>query len=86
MIDHLVETCADDLGTLKTRLDELVEQNAEIITVLWQSNRVESDQSAAFDARGSFVIIARLDIESPLRANGREAAVQAGELGFSDRN
>jgi len=81
MIDHLVETCADDLGALKTRLDELAEQNADIITVLWQSNRVETDQSAAFDARGSFVIIARLDIESPLRAHESEAAAElAGQV------
>ena len=70
MIDHLVETCADDLGLLKRRLDELAAEGAEIVTVLWQANRVENDQSAAYEARGSFVIVARAGIENPLRARG----------------
>jgi len=70
MIDHLVETCADDLGLLKRRLDELAAEGAEIVTVLWQANRVENDQSAAYEARGSFVIVARTGIENPLRARG----------------
>ena len=80
MIDHLVETCADDLGTLKTRLDELAEQKAEIVSVMWQANRVETDQIAAFDSRGSFVIVARMEIESPLREHALEGTAEVPVL------
>jgi hypothetical protein len=67
MIDHIVETCTDDLAELKMRLDQLGEQGAEIVTVLWQASRVDADQIAALEARGSFVIVARRRVESPLR-------------------
>lgn len=58
MLRHTVETCTDDLTQLQQRLDALGESGARIISVLWQARRVdEDDQSAALDARGSFVII-----------------------------
>jgi hypothetical protein len=66
MIEHLVETCPDDPAELKLRLDDLARQGAEVVSVLWQANRVENDQIAALEGRGSFVIVTRL--ESPLRA------------------
>jgi hypothetical protein len=75
MIDHLVETCPDDLAALKLRLDELAAGGAEIISVIWQANRVETDQSAAYEARGSFVIVARSGMENPLRARRAEESV-----------
>jgi hypothetical protein len=59
MNGHLVETCPDDPAALKLRLDELVAEGAEIVCVVWQAGRTESEQSAAYAARGSFVIVAR---------------------------
>ena len=59
MTGHLVETCPDDPAALKLRLDELTAEGAEIVSVVWQPGRTESDQSAAYEARGSFVIVAR---------------------------
>ena len=79
MNGHLVEICTDDTDVLRLRLDELAAGGAEIVAVLWQANRVDSDQSAAYDARGSFVIIARSAERSPLRARpaGEAAAGMA---------
>jgi hypothetical protein len=67
MTEHLVETCPDDPAMLKLRLDEIAAGGAEIISVLWQTNRVESDQAAAYEARGSFLIVARSTGEGLLR-------------------
>lgn len=67
MTEHMVETCPDDLDALKQRLDEIASGGAEIVTVLWQSNRVDNDQIAALEARGSFVIVARTRAEAILR-------------------
>jgi hypothetical protein len=66
MNGHLVETCPDDPAALKLRLDELVAEGAEIVSVVWQAGRTESEQSAAYAARGSFVIVARAG-PGPLR-------------------
>ena len=77
MNGHLVEICTDDTDLLRLRLDELAAGGAEIVAVLWQANRVDSDQSAAYDARGSFVIIARSAEPSPLRARPAGGPPQA---------
>ncbi len=55
---HIVETCPDDLVSLGTRLDELSADGARIISVVWQTRRVQNDQMSAHDASGSFVIVA----------------------------
>jgi hypothetical protein len=77
MIRHSVETCPDDLVTLQERLDDLAAGGAEILTVLWQARRVEVEQSGAYDARGSFVIVSRWSEEPVLRerAAGDEIGV-----------
>ena len=68
MIRHSIETCDDDLALLQARLDALTEDGARIISVLWQARRVvEEAQSAAYDARGSFVIITEREGPSILR-------------------
>jgi hypothetical protein len=59
MQDHLIEVFPDDAEALKTRLDELASQDHEIVSVLWQANRAENGQAGAYEARGSFVIVAR---------------------------
>jgi hypothetical protein len=66
MTGHLVETCPDDPAALKLRLDELAAEGAEIVCVVWQAGRTETEQSAAYAARGSFVIVARA-APGPLR-------------------
>lgn len=71
MARHIVETVPDDSEALRTRLDDLTAAGASIISVVWQPNRVVSDQAAAFDASGSFVIIA----ESADVAYAREDAL-----------
>jgi hypothetical protein len=77
MIRHSDETCPDDLVTLQERLDDLAAGGAEILTVLWQARRVEEEQSGAYDARGSFVIVSRSSAEPVLRerAAGDESGV-----------
>lgn len=68
MLRHTVETCPDDLAALQERLDSLAESGARIVSVVWQARRVgEDDQSAALDARGSFVIIAEHEGSAVLR-------------------
>ena len=68
MLRHTVETCADDLTVLQERLDALAETGARIVSVVWQPRRLdEGDQSAALDARGSFVIVAERAEASVLR-------------------
>ncbi len=68
MLRHEVETCDDDLTALQTRLDSLTDAGSRIISVVWQARRVvEDDQSAAYDARGSFVIVSEHDDANVLR-------------------
>jgi len=58
MLRHSVETCPDDVSALEQRLDALTGAGARIISVVWQARRTEDEsQSAAYDARGSFVIV-----------------------------
>ena len=68
MISHTIETCPDDLNALRERLDELAAGGARIVSVLWQPQRVETDQSAAYEASGSFVIVLQSEFPDPLRA------------------
>lgn len=59
---HAIETCPDDHEVLRTRLDELSREGANIITVLWQPGRSDPmDQSAALSASGNFLIISGVD-------------------------
>jgi len=59
MLRHTVETCTDDLTLLQERLDAVAGSGARIVSVLWLARLVDKgDQSAALDARGSFVIVA----------------------------
>jgi hypothetical protein len=67
MISHTVETCPDDPAVLRERLDALAATGARIVSVLWQPQRVDTDQSAAFEARGSFVIVVQSEFPQPLR-------------------
>ncbi len=67
MFSHLVETCPDDIAILRERLDEMAGAGARIVSVVWQPQRVDPDQSAAYDASGSFVIVAEQQLEQPLR-------------------
>jgi hypothetical protein len=65
---HTIETCPDDLTLLQQRLDALSEAGERIVTVIWRQQRVtEDDQSAAFDASGSFVIICESTVAVELR-------------------
>jgi len=58
MLSHAIETCTDDHELLRERLDALTAQGARILAVLWQPRRADpTDQSAAFDSLGSFVIV-----------------------------
>ncbi len=79
MISHTVETCPDDPAVLRERLDELAASGARILSVLWQPQRVDTDQSAAFEARGSFVIVMQTEFPDPLRA--RDEVDQPHDLG-----
>jgi len=77
MIRHSIDTVTDDLALLKDRLDELSGQGARILAVVWQPRRAEpEDQAAAFDDRGSFIIISQAD-EIELRAAVLEADITA---------
>ena len=81
MLRHTVETCTDDLTQLQQRLDALGEAGARIISVVWQARRVdEDDQSAALDARGSFVIIAEKQEDLLLRERAPSSDVMADAL------
>lgn len=65
---HTVEACPDELPLLQERLDALAEAGARIVSVVWQPHRVVAeDQSAALEARGSFVIIAEREDAAILR-------------------
>lgn len=68
MISHTVETCPDDPNVLRERLDELAAAGARILAVVWQPQRVDTEQSAAFEARGSFVIVLQSEFPQPLRS------------------
>jgi hypothetical protein len=70
MSEHLVEVCLGDPAALKLRLDQLAAEGAEIVSVFWQANRLESDQIAAFEGGGSFVIVARQVGDRVLRERG----------------
>jgi hypothetical protein len=78
MIRHSVETVPDDLAALQERLDALAAGGAEIVTVLWQARRIEEEQSGAYDARGSFVIISREPGVAVLRERG--AGIDVGAV------
>jgi hypothetical protein len=67
MHSHTVETCPDDLAVLRERLDALAQGGARIVSVVWQPHRADPDQAAAYDASGSFVIVAEQSLEQPLR-------------------
>ena len=75
MFTHSIETCPDDLATLRERLDHLANSGERIVSVLWQPHRVDVDQAAAYDASGSYVIIVERNVQPPLRA--REPAAEA---------
>jgi hypothetical protein len=70
MIGHIVETCPDDVAELRTKLDAMAADGARVISVIWQPRMVGSDQAAAYDARGSFLIVAERRFEDPLRPRG----------------
>jgi hypothetical protein len=79
MLRHTIETCPDDLSLLQRRLDELSAAGARIVTVLWQQRRVvEENQSAAFDASGSFVIISEEAAPAVLRESEDMETANAG--------
>ena len=81
MLRHTVETCTDDLTQLQQRLDALGEAGARIISVVWQARRVDDDdQSAALDARGSFVIIAEKQEDALLRERAPSSDIMADAL------
>lgn len=76
MLHHAIETCPDDHEALRIRLDELTEQGARILAVLWQPRRPDPrDQAAAFDSLGSFVIVSESEdaAGSVLRPRGVDA-------------
>lgn len=73
MLQHAIESCPDDHETLRARLDELTAGGARIISVAWQPRRPDpSDQLAAFDSRGTFVIISETQLEGILRDSATE--------------
>jgi len=67
MHSHTVETCPDDVAALRERLNELAQGGARIVSVVWQPQRADPGQAAAYDASGSFVIIVEESFERPLR-------------------
>jgi hypothetical protein len=68
MLSHTIETCPDDLTLLQQRLDALTHAGARILAVIWRQQRVTGqDQSAAFDASGSYVIICESAVPEVLR-------------------
>jgi hypothetical protein len=77
MISHAVETCPDDPDLLRERLDDLARGGARILSVIWQPQRVEPDQQAAYEARGSFLIVVQTDNASGLRTE----AAASSEMG-----
>jgi hypothetical protein len=73
---HIVETCPDDLGQLQERLDAIATGGARIISVIWQQRRVEEEeQTAAYDARGSFVIVAETSASESYPLRDRDAGL-----------
>jgi hypothetical protein len=75
---HIVETCPDDLAQLQERLDSLSDSGARVISVVWQQRRVEEDQqAAAYDASGSFVIVAETSSAERLPIADRELGADA---------
>lgn len=68
MLQHAIETCADDPETLRVRLDELTSGGARILAIMWQPRRPDpSNQVAAFDSGGSFVIVSENAAQAVLR-------------------
>jgi hypothetical protein len=74
MISHSVETCPDDLAALRERLDAHARDGKRIVSVIWQPHRVEAEQSGAYGAVGSFVIVVETRFENPLRTGPEETA------------
>lgn len=69
MLHHAIETCPDDHEALRARLDELTNEGSRILAVLWQPRRPDpTDQAAAFNSLGSFVIISEAEADPVLRA------------------
>ena len=76
---HIVETCPDDLGQLQERLDSLASGGARIISVIWQQRRVDGEeQAAAYEARGSFVIVAESNASESYPLRDRDAGADSG--------
>ena len=74
-MQHTVETCPDDLDTLRTRLDAIAHAGARVISVIWQARRVDEDQSGAYDTSGSFVIVSEAGAASRLHEREIDATV-----------
>lgn len=66
MISHAVELCPDDPIALRDRLDALTRDGTRILSVMWQAQRTNPDQSAAYDASGSFVIVTQTEVREPV--------------------
>lgn len=80
MLQHAIESCPDDHEALRSRLDELTAAGARIISVAWQPRRPDpSDQLAAFDSRGTFVIISERQegAEGILRESAERQEIRA---------
>ena len=75
MTSHVIDTCPDDLAVLGNTLDDITRAGASIVSVLWHPSRIDpEDQAAAYDARGSFIIVSRPD------AAASEAALLDADL------
>jgi hypothetical protein len=62
MTSHVIDTCPDDFAILGNTLDDITRSGASIVSVLWHPGRIEAeDQAAAYDGRGSFIIVSRPD-------------------------
>lgn len=73
MLQHAIETCADDLETLRLKLDDLTAGGARILSIVWQPRRPDpSNQVAAFDSGGSFVIVLEREAQAVLRRPAEE--------------
>lgn len=74
MFHHAIDTCPDDLKELAALLDAIARGGAEVVNVTWQPGQPGiEDQAAALDARGSFLIISRVQ--------GQPAVAHIGERG-----
>lgn len=59
MIGHAVDLCPDDPEVLRTRLDELTDAGARIVSVVWHPERVVEGQEGAYDAKGGYIIVSQ---------------------------